>query len=118
MQPWIGPLDRRDRRPLMTRSSLPQADDVTAQLAQQRAQALGHVLGLEVLRLEAAVHAQGLALGRDGEGGPRREPRRLVVRADEGRLSLGRPCAAARGNESVMRLETSSAAHNGPYSLP
>jgi hypothetical protein len=75
-----------------------------AEVPQQRSEERCHVDGRNVMRLEAAVEAQVLALRGHGEGGQRRDPVMLVAIGDDGGLSGGSPCPAARGDEENATL--------------
>jgi hypothetical protein len=99
MQPGIGLAHCLDRRSAMNAAAVPEEDDMAAQVPQQHSEELGHVDGLKVVRLEAEVEAQVLALRGHGEGGQRRDPVMLVAIGDDGGLSCGSPRPAARGDE-------------------
>jgi len=97
MQPGIGPAYGLNRRSAMNAAAVPEEGDGPAEVSQPRSAALCHVDGLKVLRWEAEVEAQGLALRGHGEGGQRREPLMLGARGADGALSGGSPRPAAGG---------------------
>jgi hypothetical protein len=64
-------------------------------MRQERAEDVGHMEGVKVVRLETEGQAQMLARRRDGESRQGRDPVMRVVVRDDGRMPLGRPGAAA-----------------------
>ena len=88
-----------NRRSPVNRAAVPQQYDRAPDVAQERSQEARHIDGLEVVRLEANIQTQVLALRGDREGGQRRESIMLIVVADDRRVPLRRPGAAARWHE-------------------
>jgi len=77
---------------------------VSPQMLQQRLQEVSDIKGLEVTRLEADVDPQVLALGRYREGGQRRDTVMSITVRDNGRVPLGSPRPAVRGDEQKATL--------------
>jgi hypothetical protein len=104
MQPRMRLAHRVDSRPAVNRAAVPQQDDGSPEMPQERTKEVGHIDRLEVPWLEAEVQPQMLALGGHREGGQGRDPVMLRVVADEGRMPRGRPGAAAGRNEPKAAL--------------
>lgn len=79
VQPGVSLAHRLDGWPPVNRATVPEHDDGSSKMPQERAQEGGDVKGLEVARLEAHVQAQVLALGRNGERRQCRDAVMLVV---------------------------------------
>jgi hypothetical protein len=67
LEPRKGPADRRDRWSLVDTASIPEQNDMSAQVLEQYAQELGHVNSLEVVLPELNVQAHASAPGRNRE---------------------------------------------------
>jgi hypothetical protein len=102
--PRIGPAHRRDRRPPMHLTAVPEEEDRTTQRPPQRSEDLGHGDGLNVVRLPAEVEAQVLTRGGYREGGQSGEAILLVVVGHERCVPLGRPGPATRGDAQQATL--------------
>jgi hypothetical protein len=104
LQAGVGLLHCRDRRPPVNRALIPQQDDMTSQMVQERPQKVGHVHGGEVVRLKPDVQAPMLPVRRDSERRQRRDPIVFVGVADERRLPLRCPRAPARRDKEKAAL--------------
>jgi hypothetical protein len=69
MQAGVGLLHSLDLRSPMNGAAVPQEDDVSAEVPQERPQEVSNIDRLEVARLEAQVQTHMMALRRDREGG-------------------------------------------------
>jgi hypothetical protein len=67
MQPGVGLASRLDGRTPVNRAAVPQEDDLSPQMPQERSKKASDSEGLEVARLEAEVPTHVLARGRHGE---------------------------------------------------
>lgn len=77
---------------------------MSSQMPQQRPEELGHVHGLEVVRLPAEIHPHVLTFRGYREGSQGRDAVMLVVVAYDRRLSLRCPSAPTRGDEEKAAL--------------
>jgi hypothetical protein len=104
VQPRMSLAHRLNGQPPVNRAAVPQHDDVATEMPQQRAQEISDVDRLKVPRLPAEVQAQLLALRGHGQGGEGREPVMFVAIGDDGRVPLGGPGPATRGDQPKAAL--------------
>jgi hypothetical protein len=97
--PGVSLLDACQGWPPVDRTPSPQEAARASQMAQPYSQEVGHVDGLEDVRLATEVEAPGLALRRHGEGRPRREAVVWGAVGEARRLSRGCPGPAADRHE-------------------
>src|SRR6266511_3298089 len=104
MHPGIPRAHHVDDGSLVNDATVPEEHDLSSQMPQQRPEELGHVNGLEAVRLPAEIQPYGPTCRGHREGSQGRDAVMLVVVAHARRLSLRRPGAPARGDEQQAAL--------------
>jgi len=104
VEPWKSIADRVDCWPFVNLASIPEQDDMSAQVLEQHAQELGHVNGLEVILPEPDVQAHAGASGRNRQRRDGRDSVMLVVVPDDRRVSPRIPSPAARRDQHEAAL--------------
>ena len=83
---------------------VPDHDDSPAEMAQQVAEKIAHLVVPDVLRVALEVQADALAASRDGDSRDHRDAIMPVAMMNDGRRSARSPCLSHRGDQEEARL--------------
>jgi hypothetical protein len=104
MEPWVTSEKRTDSRTVVNRSSIPEQDDVAAEMTEQQPQEAGDLNVGDVVEVEVAVETEVLADSADGDRGDGGDLV-VVVAVDQPRgFAPRRPGAADRWDEQKAAL--------------
>ena len=104
MEPRKPAADVSDPFAFVNARVVPDHDDPPAEMAQQVAEKIAHLVVLDVLRIALKVQADALAAGRDGDSRDHRDAIMPVAMTDEGRLPARCPGLSNRGDQEEARL--------------
>ena len=104
VEPWKCSADRIDGWPFVNSASIPEQDDMSAQVLKQHAQELGHGNGLKIVLPELNIQAHAGALGRNRECRDRRNAVMLLVVPNTRRMSPRIPSTTTRRDEHEATL--------------
>ncbi len=104
MEPRIPSADFSDPFSFMNARVVPDYDDVPAEMAQQVAEKIAHLVVPDVLHVALEVQANALAADRDGDSRDHRDAIVPVAMTEERRLPARRPGLPNRGNQEEARL--------------
>ena len=104
MEPRKPAADFSDPFSSMDAGVVPDHDDPPAEMAQEVAEKIAHLVVPDVLRVTLEVQADALATGSDGDSRDHRDAIVPVAMTEEGRLPARRPGLSHGGDQEEARL--------------